>query len=392
MKTYLYLLMVGLATVLLSGCMGNARLASSMATINSEYGELQNEALLLNILRRSASMPAHFTSLVQLRGSRNTRAGASLSVPFGQAALPRFDFNPSVSMGQGPSFEVAMQGNQEFYRGYVTPIGTSTIKYYLQQDLPDELLLSLFVKRLIIRTPDNEVDASSSPEQPQQYAKFLQALQRLHDQGLAMEKVAVAKAVGPSLRLEKKPSLDQVLSAHKEGLSLQQTADKQYQLSKLSDMARFCFTAPREPLMKQAGCTEPGYQFAATDPLFFGSAGGSRIVFDPPGKSGSIEIYTRSLAEILTYLGKLVRVQQTSQENLTVPTASGPQPILVVKPVSQLESTVVVTEFAGTSYGIPAGAAGGLSGTVLTILSQLLAQAQSVKDLPVTNSVTILGQ
>ncbi|GHB12571.1 hypothetical protein [Modicisalibacter luteus] len=383
---------LGMALVALGGCVGNVQLSASMATINSEYGEFQNEALLLNILRRSASMPAHFTSLVTLRESKNTQAGANLSVPFGYAAPAQFGFNPNVSMDQGPSFEVALKDNQEFYRGYITPISTSTIQYYLQQDISNELLLSLFTKRLVIRTQGHKIDAFNSPEQPKQHAAFQQALQRLLGQGLTMEEVSVAEAVGPTLRLDQEPSLDQALSAHKEGLSLQPTADKKYQLSKLSNMARFCFTTPREPLTESAYCTGPGYQFAVTDPLFFGSTGKARAVLDPPGELGSIEIHTRSLAEIMTYLGNLVRIQQASQRALTVPTATGPQPILVVKPALQLESPAVVTEFEGTFYGIPSGTSAGQSGTVLTILSQLFALAQSVKNLPVTNTVTILGE
>jgi len=74
-----------------------------------------------------------------------------------------------------------------------------------------------------------------------------------------------------------------------------------------------------------------------------------------------------------------------------VRTAVGLQPILVVLPALHAGLAAITTEFSGTRYSIPAGPAGGQSGSVLTIVTQLLAAAQSVKDVPVTNTITIFG-
>lgn len=385
------LAMVFTVAALLAGCAGGERLSVSMASINQEYGELQNEALLLNILRRSASLPAHFSSLTVIRGRSRITAGADLTVPFGADAPARFDFNPHLSIDQGPAFEVALQDNQEFYRAYVAPLSTITIRSYLGQGHSSELLLSLFIDRIRINRPNGEILATNSPDQPDKYKTFQRVLKRLVDQGLTMEGASLVNNFGTPLRMQQPPSLDQLLSVHKEGLEVQKAEAGHYQLMKLSEAARFCFTNPQEPLFEQARCsTGLGNRFTVTDPRFFGSTGGSRVVFSP-SDMGSIEMYTRSLAELLGYLGEIVRAQQASKSPLMVRTETGPQPILVVLPEPQLGSAIVATEFAGTLYGIPAGPENGQSGTVLTIVSQLMAQAQSVKDRPISNTITIVG-
>lgn len=90
--THLFIAILATA-ILLVGCAGTERLSVSMASINREYDTIENEALLLNILRRSRSLPAHFTSLAKIRGRSRITADANLSVPFGGAV----EFNPHLS-------------------------------------------------------------------------------------------------------------------------------------------------------------------------------------------------------------------------------------------------------------------------------------------------------
>ncbi|MHB0776442.1 hypothetical protein [Halomonas sp. WWR20] len=377
--------------VLLSGCVGGERLSVSMATINQEYGELQDEALLLNILRRSASRPAHFTSLSTIRGRSRINAGANLSVPFGADAPSQFTFNPQVSIEQGPWFEVALLDNQEFYRRYLTPISTTRLNDYVQQNFPLELLLTLFLERIHVHTPDRDIQAVNAPDRPDQYQDFQGIVRRFVSQGLTLETIGLVNQVGPSLHMTQPPNLDDLLSVHQRGLALQQTDDAHhYQLVRVREAARFCFSHAQEPLFAQAYCDfGVGHQYAATDPLFFGSTGRARISF--VSEQGTIELYTRSLAEVLDYLGGVIRAQQTHEHPLKIHTAQGWQPLLRVMPASGLEHVLVATEFDGTRYAIPTGPEGGQSGQVLTVVSQLLAQAQSLKNMPRSNTVTVVG-
>lgn len=313
-------------------------------------------------------------------------------MPFGGDAPARFDFNPHLSIEQGPSFEVSTQDNQEFYRGYSSPVDTTTIDYYLRQDHPKELILSLFLNRIRIDGPGGEEAFVNTPDQQGNYEGFQNLLGRLVDQGLTTVQAPVARHVGPELSMQQPPSLEQILSLQKEGLAIEEVSARRYQIMQVSESARFCFARPHEPLFEKARCetgSTKGRRFAVSDPEFFGSAGGT-VAFAWEGL-GSIELQTRSPAEILDYLGELVRIQQSTATPPTIRTVSGPQPMLVVMPDPSPAPAAVTAEFAGVRHAVPGGAAGGQSGAVLSIISQLLAQAQSVKDLPVSNTVTIIG-
>ncbi|MGQ9371108.1 hypothetical protein [Azospirillum sp. ST 5-10] len=382
------------AMVLLAGCSGGERLATAVAEINRDYGSLQDEILLVNILRRSVSLPAHFTALTTIRGRSRITAGADLTVPFGGDAPAQFDFRPHLSIDQGPSFEISTQDNQEFYRGYIAPIDTRTVDYYLRQDAPKELILSLFIDRIRIRRRDGDDVFVNTPDQPANYAGFQRQISRLVDQGLMTETVSLARHVGPELHENRPPTIDQLLSVRKEGLTVERVGANRYRLMDVNESAQFCFRNPAESLFERARChaeSARAPRYTTDDPSYFGSTGGpvARFATDD---LGAIEIHTRSLAEILDFLGELARVQRSSGAPPTIRTVSGPQPILVITAAGTPGAAAVSADFAGTRYAIPAGAAGGQSGTVLSIVSQLLAQAQSVKDLPVSNTVTIIGE
>ncbi|GAB2794511.1 hypothetical protein GCM10027040_20970 [Halomonas shantousis] len=383
-----------LVLALLGGCVGGERLSTSMATLNQEYGELQDEALLHNILRRSVSLPAHFTSVSTIRGRSRVDAGANLSVPFGADASSQFTFNPQISIEQGPWFEVALLDNKEFYRGYLAPISTTTASYYLQAPFPRELLFTLLLSRIDIHRPgSDDTRVVNSPGHPDQYQAFQRVVRQLVDEGLTLEMVSLVNQVGPTLHMQDAPSLDDLLSVNQQDLTIQETEDaRHYHLVKVGDAARFCFSRAHDPLFRQAYCDfGVGHQYAASDPRFFGSTGRARVSFVSEGQ-GSIELYVRSLAELLDYLGEVVHAQQTTGQPLMVRTAAGEQPFFHVMPVQSTDSAAVATEFDGVVYGIPAGAAGGQSGNALTIVSQIMAQAQSIENQPTSSTVTVIGE
>ncbi|MGE0744990.1 MAG: hypothetical protein AB7K86_07080 [Rhodospirillales bacterium] len=120
------------------------------------------------------------------------------------------------------------------------------------------------------------------------------------------------------------------------------------------------------------------------------TADGTVAVLDA-GEEGTLEIRTRSLAEVLDYLGEAARVQLNGGRPPSIRTPAGAQPIFVVAEDDGSGGPFAASvEFRGRRIGIPEER-GGQSGAVLTIVSHLLAQAQSVRDLPLSNAVTIVG-
>lgn len=301
--------------------------------------------------------------------------------------------NSHLSIEQGPSFEISTQDNQEFYQGYMAPVDTIVINRYLQQDIPLQLLLSLFIERIHVRAVGREEVAVNAASDPGKYRAFQVMLERLLDQGLVLEDVGIKREVGPPLDMPQPPSIDQILSVHKEGLVIERMGKKQYQLLEVSAAARFCFRGPSEPLFERALCNQNPYEprvFSVSDPMFFGSTGQGRIVFSA-GDAGSIELYARSLAEVLDYLGEIIRAQQLLGRLLTIRTGAEQRPLFVVTKDDPEASALVSAEFAGSVYSIPGGPASGHSGAVLTVASQLLAQVRSIKNRPMSNTVTVVG-
>ena len=378
-------------THLLVGCTGTERLDTAMATINQDYSRLQDEALLLNIVRRSASLPAHFTTVTTIRGRSRFVAGANLTLPFGGQAPSDFSFNPHMSVEQGPGFDVSTQDNQEFYRGYVAPISTASLAFMLRQDYAPELILSLFLESAQIQGPNGTERFYNNPSKVVDFEQFQHLVNRLVDQGITMESAFLVSRYGPELELKQPPSIDQLISARKENLGVSTHGNNRYQLTESIESARFCFVRPQEELFKLARCKlESRKEFQLGDSDFFGSVGGGRVYFEAKG-IGKVELHTRSLAEVFDYLGECVREQEAHGALLTVRTHAGPQPVIRVQKGMAMNA-VVSTEFAGDKYWIPKGPDGGQSGAVLSMVSQLLAQAQSVEDMPINNTINLIGQ
>ena len=251
------------------------------------------------------------------------------------------------------------------------------------------MLLTLFLEKLEINGPESKRAFINNPADAEQFDGFQHLLKQLIGQGLAMEEIFLTHNYGPELHFKHPPALEQILSARKENMMLKQLSGQRYQLVEVVESARFCFRRPQEPLFKQAQCAQSATSktFDITDPLFFGSTQGGKISFEA-ADFGSIALYTRSLAEMFDYLGKLVRAAQEAEFRPKVKTAAGDQPLIAILPAWKTSSAAVTAEFNGTRYAIPAGKAAGYSGAVLSIITQLLAQAQSIKNRPASNVFT----
>jgi hypothetical protein len=389
-----------------SGCITRSVLSEDLGSINRQYAQLQDEALLHNVLRRSVGMPAHYTSLTQIRGRNRISGGASLTLPFGGDASSIFQLSPDLSLNRGPDYEVSTQSNKEFFRGYLAPIGTTTVHSYLRQDQTAELLLSLVVEQISLKYGDApERQVFNSPDQPGNYAKFQAILELLVDQGITTEEVQIAESGGPDIEVDETLSLEQIMAAREKGYTLEEVSDRKarggtgrlaYRLKRISPSARFCFRHPnRSPFLEascRGGLLVSDRRFTQGDRYLFGTAGTATAVLDAKD-AGHLVLHLRSIAEMMDYVGEVVMVQLGGAPPPTVRTVAGRRPVFVVLDAQDdaAHPSAVTVEFNGKSYSIPAGMHGGESAAVLTIISQLLAQAQSVRDLPSSNIFTVWG-
>jgi hypothetical protein len=244
----------------------------------------------------------------------------------------------------------------------------------------------------------------NSPDQPLNYAEFQTVLEQLVDQGITTEEAQLVESGGPDFTAGGTLTLEQIMAAKEKGFTLEEVHDEKaknqatrYRLNRISPSARFCFRHPDRPPFSEAPChgglLTSNRRFTMNDRHFFGTAGTATAVLDAK-EAGQVVLHLRSIAEMMDYLGEAAKVQLRGAPAPSIRTVSGRSPIFVVaRDRDDLgQRPAVEVEFDGERYAVPAGMPGGESAAVLTIVSQLLAQAQSVRDLPTANTFTIWGE
>ena len=395
--------------LLIGGCAGDRRLSAPATTLNREVGTLQDQLVLLNVVRRSRRQPAHFTtSLSIVRGRSRVTGGASLRVPFGAGPAERFVFEPSFGVEAGPAFELSPLNSQEFFRGFLAPVGTAALAPHLRRWSSSAVILAVVVGEIRLRAGAGEEAYVNDPEDPAAFAAFQRALGDLLDQGLTTELVDLVREVGPPFGGPAPPAPQDILAAEKQGLAVERAAAAEvpggrprFQMRQVLPSPRFCFAEPRTALAREARCgpgAGPGgrARVGLQDPRAFGTPGAAVAAFDA-GAAGRIEIALRSPAAVLDFLGALVRAQQTAAPDALALRLPGlaERPLFVIEALPPGTPAIAAMEVEGARYAIPAGPEGGHSGDVFSFMfsfmSQLVAQAQSVRDLPASNAATIVG-
>jgi hypothetical protein len=91
----------------------------------------------------------YFTSISALRGNvQATVSTGNLPIPFGGAHDLIFSNGPNASYTANPSFDVAVQDTRQFWLGISTAVPVTTLKYFLEQGWPSELVLHVFVRTI----------------------------------------------------------------------------------------------------------------------------------------------------------------------------------------------------------------------------------------------------
>lgn len=133
--------------VTLSGCV-SSRLAPTVVSYDKAVEKAQNEMLLLNIVRAAKWKPMYLIDISKITGSIKQDLTASLAAPFGSSNVSQ-GANYTATMGGtlslNPTFDVNVLNTQEFMKGFLQPVTTDQIRYFLSQNWPPEFLLPLFV-------------------------------------------------------------------------------------------------------------------------------------------------------------------------------------------------------------------------------------------------------
>lgn len=263
---------------------------------NLEAEQVQEQTMLLNVIRASMRRPMQFTGLQSITGNESMSAGSTLSAPFGEAThRPRTAASPDVfglsgTVSGGPSFIVPVLDTQEFYEGILNPISLQIFDYYLEQGFPPEVLFDLFVSKVVVTwaqnspgpRPSRDVDCAQSTSDANNggagiapaaapkciditylnavgndadFDQFQAIVDLLFAEGLSTEHVETTRRFGPPIPASTLGStnggtadkdaaalIQAYASAAQAGLKVSKTGpDNAYQIEQNTTSYRFCF-------------------------------------------------------------------------------------------------------------------------------------------------------
>jgi hypothetical protein len=222
----LSLLAIALVT---SGCAFRSQTVGMAMDHNDFVAETTNGQTVLNILRAREREPMHFTSFSKVSGNVTFTAGASTNVVSngnggstqlttttatktgaGNASIDQTgtlqelvgttlgatNISPQISLqvNSGTNFDIAINANDEFYKGILGTLPNSLLVHYLRQGFPADLLSHLTIGKLefyaevypaTAQTQDSTTltkriflsDAPNTPDETENVKKFVDAIQ-----------------------------------------------------------------------------------------------------------------------------------------------------------------------------------------------------------------------
>ena len=134
--------LLALVLLALAGCSLGGTVASQAGDYNLAVEHAANTQLLRNVLRARDQLPLHFTTVPQIRGSLSIGLGQpGLGLPVG--GLAANGLNLGLAGSSSPSFDVSALDTQEFTRGLLEPLEPDLFRYYLERGYSEQMLLLL---------------------------------------------------------------------------------------------------------------------------------------------------------------------------------------------------------------------------------------------------------
>jgi hypothetical protein len=176
--------------------MTDATVSQRMYDINHSVETTVNESILVNIVRASKYQPLNFVALGKVSGSQQVDL---------KTGLPTFTFGPNLTASQkqfafgnnvldnnaSTSFDVAILGSKEFYKGLMTPLNLVDVNLLIRQGIPRKLLFYLVIDS-IRYSPNSHPETAScamknDPTDPESYEDFREAIEILMAFGATTE-------------------------------------------------------------------------------------------------------------------------------------------------------------------------------------------------------------
>jgi hypothetical protein len=420
--------------LILGGCVADI-FGERAVSYNQEAATNKDKTILTNIVRAALGRPLQFTELTTVSGTASQSLSVAGVIPFAVHRPPTVGISdtvtPTASLSGGPTFSVANLSTKEFYSGILSPLQTSILGYYLSvRRYPLLVLLTLTVSEISFGQKDQPVRIPNSITS----YDFRDMINELLLVGLTTERVDASVAESPALSENeaKDPKLlaslaagaaagnatlelkryavpsnfadadDTNLSSAEYQQLKTQKRSMYFRLEKKSTTYRFCFQ--KNLLKKQLEGLGLTYRFPvdiilpiANSPTLSISEQnicGSKVheAGDLVLKqlSANVKIETRSVVEMIDFLGEIVR-SETAFKVYRTPRGGGEITVFSAtqKPDGGANLSATVD---GKTYYINVDASGeNESSRVLELLAELIALNSSAKDLPAPNVITVIS-
>ncbi len=413
--------------LLLGGCAVVSRFSATEIEYDRQAEQVRDRAVLLNVLRAADRKPLLFVDVGQVTGSATASASGALSLPLqivNSIYAGGGNASPSFSLSGGPTFALTPLVSKEFYQGIMSPVPLSLLADLVQNGLPKSLLFLLAIQRITLT--DEAPGAYRSLTFRNDFfgddaARFQAQLAALLAQGLTLETLTRTSKLGPALstrEVKANPALWGVLP---NGEHLARTRPdpathtaESWQLEATTTAAGFCFhpvdpdRAAGQSLAVPNGLAQPGnapwldsffcpelapYALIATRAEASHTGAASRLASD--NGHFSIDIVTRSVEQIVYYLGELTRARLHLDPALSLPPATPntltQANLFAVHAQGTPGPGAITTRYADRTYWVATDpAATDHSTQVMELLIQLTALNDSAKDLPTASIVTLI--
>ncbi len=170
--------------LILAGCAFAPRetIISTAFDYNLAFERSQNEMMLLNVLRGTYRRPMFFTSINAMRGSMSSTIGTgNVSLQMGPGASNIYTANPSLSYQSSPSFDVTVLDSKSFWLGITKPVPLLTLRYYLEQGWPQDMVLHMFIRKIEISDPNDVTRVTSIENYPSDSGEMTKFRDKLNE-------------------------------------------------------------------------------------------------------------------------------------------------------------------------------------------------------------------
>lgn len=184
----------------LSGCGMNDRFSSDAVEYNRQAEQVQDQVLLLNILRASKRRPFEFSGVQTISGAASTGEQLSFALPL-RGKTPG-TLTPTITNSAGPTVTVGVVDTQDFYEGLLKPLDIKLIDLYVQRGLPKVMLFDLFFQKISVAQKGSKAAPLVFPNSvahKETFDKFQALVLGLANAGLSTDQPDKPKAFGPVL-------------------------------------------------------------------------------------------------------------------------------------------------------------------------------------------------